>query len=380
MIPITRHPARCATGFSLVEIMVGMVIGMIGIIVMMQVFSVSEANKRTTTGGDDAQNNGAIALYGMQRDISQGAYGISGVDLFGCSLLLRAGVMLTPLAPVMINPVDATGAATIPAGDPNTDTVLVVYGNAGGSAQGDAVISQTGASIYKPKAPTSYARAGGDWIIAAPKRVGAMACNLTLEKINSLTPAEPAAPTDVNVTTGVASANILYNLGQAPKILAYAIRSGNLTLCDYVVNDCGDVAKKDNAAYWVPIASNIVSMRAQYGKDTSATVDTIVDKYEQGVDVPPTVASVQCGWVRISAVRLALVARSSQYDKDVVTAGAPSWMGTTAGNPVGSASTLIDLTKKSDGSANSDWQHYRYKVFQTVVPMRNVTWMDTTGC
>ena len=42
-------------GFSLVELMVGLVVGMIGVVIMMQIFSVSEGYKRTTTGGDDAQ-------------------------------------------------------------------------------------------------------------------------------------------------------------------------------------------------------------------------------------------------------------------------------------------------------------------------------------
>ena len=53
-----------AAGFSLVEVMVAMVIGLLGIIVMMQMFSVFEGQKRTTTGGDDANSSGAVSLYG----------------------------------------------------------------------------------------------------------------------------------------------------------------------------------------------------------------------------------------------------------------------------------------------------------------------------
>ncbi|MCX7179106.1 MAG: prepilin-type N-terminal cleavage/methylation domain-containing protein, partial [Proteobacteria bacterium] len=64
----TRSLSPAAQGFSLVEIMVGMVIGMLGIIVMMQIFALAEGQKRSTTGGGDAQNTGAIALYGLQRD------------------------------------------------------------------------------------------------------------------------------------------------------------------------------------------------------------------------------------------------------------------------------------------------------------------------
>ena len=75
--PFARSPHRPAAGFSLVEIMVGMVIGMLGLIIMMQVFSLSESQKRTTTGGGDAHSNGAIALFGLQRDLRQAGFGVS---------------------------------------------------------------------------------------------------------------------------------------------------------------------------------------------------------------------------------------------------------------------------------------------------------------
>lgn len=78
-----------SAGFSLVEIMVGMVIGLIGMIVILQVFGLFEGQKRTTTGGDDAQNAAAIALFGLQHDIEQAGYGISDVSLFSCNLQLQ---------------------------------------------------------------------------------------------------------------------------------------------------------------------------------------------------------------------------------------------------------------------------------------------------
>jgi type IV pilus assembly protein PilW len=371
LLPISRHSTRCAAGFSLVEIMVGLGIGMIGLIVMMQVYSLYEGNKRTTTGGDDAQNNGAIALNTLQREIRQGGYGISSMELFGCDVLLRAGVTLTAIAPVTINPASG-GAATIPPGDPNTDTLLVVYGSAAGSPQGDGIVSQPSQFSYKPIAPTSYAV--GNFVIATPS-TRADPCGLTMEPVQSIAPAPPAAPLQINVATGAAgsASGLLHNLGSAPRILAYVVRNGSLTVCDYIANDCGDATKTDDASVWVPIFGNIVSMRAQYGRDTlttaaSANTSYIVDKYDQAT---PTTA---CGWAQTASLRIALVARSGHYDKEF-TATSPTWAGSVAGNPAGSASTSIDLTKKPDGTANPDWERYRYKLFQTVVPLRNVTWM-----
>ena len=64
-------------------------------------------------------------------------------------------------------------------------------------------------------------------------------------------------------------------------------------------------------------------------------------------------------------MRFAIVARSPQYERDIVTSAAPSWA---AGN---SASITLD----------GDWQHYRYRVFQTTVPLRNVIWQGAlSGC
>jgi type IV pilus assembly protein PilW len=369
--PTSRHSTRCAAGFSLVEILVGLGIGMIGIIVMMQVFSVYEGNKRTTTGGGDAQNSGALALNTLLRDIRQSGYGISSLELFGCDVVLRAGVTLKAMAPVTINPTSG-GTAIIPAGDPNTDNLLVVYGSAAGSPQGDGIVSQPSQSAYKPITPTSFTV--GDFVIATPSS-RAVTCSLRTEPVQSIAPAPPAAPLQVNVATGAAGSvgGLLHNLGKTPRILAYAVRNGSLTVCDYIANDCGDVTKKDDTSFWVPIFDNIVSLRAQYGRDTvttaaSANTTYIVNKYDQAT---PTTA---CGWAQTASVRIAVVARSGHYDKEF-TGTVPTWAASTAGNPTGSDSAPIDLTKNPNGTANADWQHYRYKLFQTVVPLRNVGWM-----
>jgi len=355
------HPTRKrCTGFSLVEIMVAMVIGMFGIIVMVQVFALSEERKRSTTGGGDAMIEGVMALYGMQRDLRMAGYGIGDTKLLGCDVLLRAGVTLNAMAPVTVNHAGITGQ------DANTDTLLVVYGNSNGTPQGDSVTLASGGVAT----PSSFAV--GDKVIVSPPTRSA-ACSLALAQV-----------TDVNLATSIVSLNpvaapgigaTLFNLGQAPKIAGYAIRGGKLTLCDYSANDCGNAANNGSAAIWVPIANNIVSLRAQYGRDTNTgTMDGIVDVYDQ--TQPAAAASATaCGWARISALRLVLVARSAQFEKTAVTAAAPEWEGSHADNPAGSAAGPIDLS----GYAN--WQNYRYKVFRTVVPLRNISWMGVaSGC
>ncbi len=357
-----------AAGFSLVEIMVGMVIGMLGIIIMMQVFTLAESQKRTTTGGGDAQSNAAISLYGLQRDIRQAGFGASDMKLLGCTVTLRtapATVNLNGLAPVTIN------HASIPAGDANSDTLLIAYASTNGSPQGDGIVSQPASAgaaaapdIYAVQTPTSFTN--GDRVIATPQN-RATPCNLSLATVACVGTACPGVTSPnyvlVGSGTGVAGSSngALFNLGQNPKVLAYAVRNGNLTQCDYIVNDCSIAANTGNTAIWVPIASNVVAIKALYGRDTSATMDDVVDTFDE------TAPLTACDWARVSALRIALVARNANFEKTAVTTVAPTWEG--------SATNPIDL------SANASWQNYRYRVVQTLVPLRNLAWQGAQpGC
>lgn len=335
--------------------MVGLVIGMLAVIVVMQVFAQSEERKRVTTSGGDAQTNGIIAFYQLQNDISQAGYGFSLVKLFNCPIVWpvkSGGNIANPirLAPITINPTTGSSSTDIiPAGDPNTDTLLVIYGNANGQPQGDIVQAASG-NEYTVQMPTSFAV--GNRVIAASDTCPG---NLLLDEVTA------GATGNVAVKTGAAGA-ALYNLGAQPRVLAYAIRGGNLTVCDYLVNDCGMRQNKDDPSIWTPVANNIVSMKAVYLRDTSTVMDGIPDADGHDQSTP----SSGCGWARVPAVNLALVARSGQYNREVVNAPVPTWSENAA---------AIDL------SADTNWNHYRYKVFEAVIPLRNVGWMGVPeGC
>lgn len=359
------------SGFSLVEIMVGLAIGMLAVIVILQVFALSEGRKRTTTSGGDAQSNGALMMYQLQHEIGQAGYGITAINLMNCNLRwpVASGANIAtdvPLAPVTINP----ATTIIPAGDLNTDRLLIVYGNGNGQPQGNVITAQA-APVYTVQMPSSFTPGDngiGDKVIASPAACG----TLIIDRVTAV------SATTVTVATGAAGA-ALYNLGPTPTVLAYAVRGGNLTVCDYMLNDCGLDANKDNASIWVPIASNIVSMKAQYARDTSGTMDAIPDVFDQ------TQPAAACGWARIPAIRVAIVARSNQYEKELVTTttvnagspvNAPSWAGNDT-NPIVANTGYLG----PDAAADEPWKHYRYKVFQTVIPIRNVAWMGVPiGC
>jgi len=343
---------KAQRGVSLIELMVGLVLGMLSILIVLQVFQQSDGAKRSALGGDDAQNSGALALTLLQRDLRQGGYGTGAFQIMGCDILLPSGRTLSNLAPVTINHAD------IPDGDTGTDTLLVVYGTSAGAPEGSRILAQPAAATYSVTAPTSFAV--GDFVLASPVARPAP-CALQLTTVTAVV---SPSPPNVSVTAGVAGmANgRLYNLGAAPRMLAYAVRSQQLTVCDLLANDCADAAVVDDPSIWVPVGSQIVSLRAQYGRDTSGPpMDAVVDVFDQQA---PTTA---CAWMRVSALRLAIVARSPQQERDAVSTASPAW--------AGSAQAPIDL------SDLADWQNFRYRAFESLAPLRNMTWREgTPGC
>jgi type IV pilus assembly protein PilW len=332
-------------GFSLVELMVGVAVALVAVVVIMQVFQLSEGRRRTTTGGDDAQASGLIASSMLQRDLRQAGQGIVHANLLACALTLPSGRVINNLTGIVVNDPD------IPAGDANTDTLRVAYGSGSGSPEGTRVLAQPSGNVYSVAAARAFVQ--NDNVIATPE-IRPLACTALLTTVS-------AVPVGNNVSTTAAAVGmangVLHNLGQPATTRVYRVTGGLLTVCDYAAQNCTNAA----AANWTPIAEGIVSLRAQYGQDTNLTMDGTIEEFNQ--TTPTTV----CGWYRRPAVRLVLVARSGQLEQQNVTAVAPNW--------AGSAGAPVVLT------ALGNWQRYRYKTFETTVALRNVAWQGViTGC
>lgn len=410
-----------SAGFSLVEVMVAMVIALLGILVMTQVFSLFEGQRRTTSGGDDAITAGGIALYGVQRDIQQSGWGIGSAQLIGCTVTGQWGSnaawtptgpnLALPLVPVTIN------SPLVRAGDANTDTLLIVSGSSNGTVEGDIIKSVVVGppSGFVVTSPTVFGL--GDRIVAISAQVQPNNCGtaptVDLGVVGGASTATTVITTDLSAVASTVQGPRLFNLGSRPKVVAYAIRNGKLAVCDYTTNDCaavctvadgptGTTANGSCNASWLPIASDVVSLRAQYGRDTTEgnltdptkIMDGIADVWDRTVPAPATAGEANvnsCALLRVSAIRLVLVARSNQPEKAPggvhVTATAPVWSGsdTTTLTSISAAeanAVAINLTAtRPDTTTWPTWQDFRYKVFETTVPMRNITSLGAVdGC
>lgn len=373
--PRTGRRSRLG-GFSLVEIMVGILIGMFAVLVILQLLSSASTQQRLAGSSGDAQINGAIASHLLSRELTQAGLGLSAYTLLGCSLGYTttgdgAAVTLGALAPVTVNPT----TSLVPAGDANTDTLLVIGGASGSPSEGDATLAVSTSTSLTVSTPASFAV--GDWVVAAgTTRDSSSACALRLGRVTAIS---GSALTLTSATASLPLNSGAYNLGAQPSIHAFAVRNGNLTMCDYLVNNCGSSSNVSNSAVWVPVTSNVVSLRAQYGRDTSglaaSAMDGVVDTFDQTTPASGGTVPLYCGWLRVIGLRLALVARSQQYDKALVTTAAPTWSGSTANTSTTTALTTVTPTAAPiDLSGNSEWQHYRYKTIEVSIPLRNIIW------
>ncbi len=84
-ISVQRH-----SGFSLIELLVGVIITILAAMAIMVSVSVFENRKRTTTSGSDAQVNAMFGLYVLEREIRNAGYGfaagVGDTTPVGCAL------------------------------------------------------------------------------------------------------------------------------------------------------------------------------------------------------------------------------------------------------------------------------------------------------
>jgi type IV pilus assembly protein PilW len=122
---IASSPRRRALGLSLVEILVGVAIGLIGIVAIFQAVAVWSKHTSTTSAGGDAQVAGTLALFNIERDLKQAGHGFAkaATAVLGCDVAFADSA----LARVMnfgLRPVDIAASA---GGAP--DTITILYGD-----------------------------------------------------------------------------------------------------------------------------------------------------------------------------------------------------------------------------------------------------------
>jgi type IV pilus assembly protein PilW len=66
--------------FSLIEIMVGLAIGLASMLAIYQLYATSEGRRRTIVSISEAQTAGSMALFAIERDIRSAGLGFASID------------------------------------------------------------------------------------------------------------------------------------------------------------------------------------------------------------------------------------------------------------------------------------------------------------
>jgi type IV pilus assembly protein PilW len=352
----SRFPRFFQGGFSLAELMVGLTIGTIAGIVIIQVMSVFEAQRRTTSGSADAQTNGGIALYAIAREVQMGGYPLLPVtdSALECTATTFGGTNITGITPVTV----AEGAAA--AGVSASDTITIRYGT---SLSGGAITQITAMVGSAATVGSNLGCQVGDITVVS----AGTSCAMSSVTAVSAAGASPISVTLANTTTAAPGANLAC-VGAWNEI-TYAVNpaTGNLDRTSRV----------NGVSVTTPSVVGVVNLQAQYGISATASSNQVTQWVDAsgGSWAAPTVANRN----RIKAIRIAVVARNAKIEPEVVSAACSS---TTAAAPTGlcawagSAASPAPAIDLSAGDAN--WARYRYRVFETIIPLRNVIWSKDT--
>ena len=384
-------------GFSLIEILVGLVIGLVVALVITQTFSLFEGQKRTTSRVANTQTNGSIALYNIIRDVQMAGFGLplldspnspiacspapsidhdnnggtAAIDLFPIvitdggggpgasdSVASRYGFVYQPLIPAARRQANVAGlgvvqfpgnpGTSVTVTDPNNATTppgLAVRNNRG-CQNGDIALLSIGGTCMLAKVTASNASLDAD---------------TTHIQLDTLVP----APTYSNASISC--------LGRWDEI-TYRVNNGQLGHGGQsFANNDAIVANRGvpNAAFR-PNVSDIVNIQAQYGISVDASSNTIT----QWVDATGAwAAPVFPAQNQIKAVHIAVVARSDLLEKTNVTTTCTTLQGTVNNGPCAwNDAGIVGAAPKIDLSNDLNWQRYRYRVFDTIIPIRNLVW------
>lgn len=355
-------------GFSLVEIMVGLVIGAIATLVIMQVFANFEGQKRTTTGSADAQTNGSIALYNIQRDIQMAGFGLPLFDAVNSPM--KCATSNFPLL------VDTDN-------DPVTDPETVNFGifpiaiDEGGD---DAGASDIITMRYSRSNSTSGIPVKINTINSQGLNVpsiqgcnGPVAGQMDIALISNGVDCVLRYVESVDDEFPGAQFIKLDDESSSPAIMKDSSISclGDWRQIQYRIVD-NQLMRNDTSPEDVPSVADIVNIQAQYGISNAVDSNQVVS----WVDADAAVLDVTDpnSRNRIKAVRVAVTARNGLLEKENVTAACSS---TTTANPTGLcawAGTIDNPAPAIDLSNDDNWQRYRYRVFETIIPLRNMIW------
>jgi type IV pilus assembly protein PilW len=359
-------------GFSLVELLIAMTIGIIAVSAALSALKVNEGQKRTTSAVNDINQAGSYAIYQMDQAIRSAGTGLAhevatGLGLpsaYGCTLnIAKNGVRIAPqnALPVPIN--KTSGSLRL---------APVLIHNGAITNGGDVIITASGASGLA-EVPTKFSNAGtSNTVLNLENNVNFNANDIVLlvdtnstncfiSQVDSgFTASQANDPIGLsgnyyaakisNTDIATADAYVL-NLGQSPNFNIFTVDTSN-NLFSY--NMFEPPASNSNIPNPNILISNVFQMKAIYGIDDGSGLTWVrpTGAYAIG-NVRSDIAKI----ASIKAIKLALIMRTDLAEKEAIS---PTRF------------TIFDDTNVSFNVAiPSEERNFHYQVFETTIPVRN---------
>jgi type IV pilus assembly protein PilW len=345
-------------GFSLVELMVGILISMLVMVAVIGSSKFIENQKRLTVGVNGSLETLNISTNTISSDIRMAGFGMTFGSNFTCkkSVIMKNGVTAATDANGFLPPVEWTdGGAGL------SDTLRVVYAD---SPVGTATTTVSSA-ISNFTQPVFNTSTGTSTIVTYAKPF--------TSETNAALSVKSILANDGNIcqivsfdaTSGISSiptTTIPLGATAIPitdfQDLTYSIKNNGLWVHDNFVNGTAG----DNE-----VASNVVYMKV-YG--------LVAGTWFSAANLTPfdnlSTLPSQMGVKAPSALKLSIIARAQQFNAKVNGACTATTQASleqslpwyVAGQAVDPA---VDLT------GTPDWDCYKYKAMEIVIPLRNLT-------
>lgn len=376
---MTRRFVHRGSGFSLPELMVTMVIGLVLTLTISIMVARQESIRRGVTSGNDLTGNTAYVSYMLDRELRSagGGFSQSVASNYGCTLhASRNAAQLLPApaafpAPFASIPQDYRLAPVMVfagAGAGGSDVIAMATGNSGLSETA-LPVSPKSAGAGQVKLSNTLGMRGGDLVLVAQDTlsrcmlqqvssgfVGGSAEVLTFGGSMAADVIAGLALTDFAVGNTIVS--VLGNeTGNQPRLQLLGLGANN-TLFAY------DLLQLNAGAQ--ALAEGIVDMRVRYGVDTGAKdgkVDTWVAPTSAGYtadalrDGSPTARN---NMQSILSIRIGLILRSDLVDKTDITPSSLTLFSTLP--------AAVQYTYTVPAGTKTQ----RYRTVEFTVPLRNV--------
>ena len=375
---LRRYPLCRTRGFGLVEILVGVTIGLIALLIIYQAIALSEGYRRTTMAGGDAQSSGMISSFVLASDVANGGHTISesASELASCPNTGNFATTWRPI-PVLIT-------------DGGSDEASDTFGIFGGinrrlvSALDTTTDYAPGGNITV-QSPLGYHRSHGAEAAHAfvISDITANRCEVSrvspwpapVDAVTGITTITPSPSFTNPYAQGV---TWIVNLGPNDRVrkVMYSHVGDAILRTDLLAAPVFPAPAPPN-----PIVSNIVLMKAQYGVDTNA--DTFVDTWVSARNPPWRAADVLAAPLaqlrQIKAIRIAIVVRSTQFERPRDAEGRVTVTDLTSDftTPLFPCNGLPGCTGEMPLVTIPNTANYRYRVYEQVIPLTNQIWNAT---